>query len=78
MSLLTPGRGWNEGGWREEPAEEAAQAQQKEREAAEEFKKSHLFLHKQGFRRRNGTGGDTANKADLDFLTAWGQGPPGL
>lgn len=65
-------------GWREEPAEEAGQVQQKEREAAAEFKKSHLLLHKQGFKRRNGTGGDMAYKADLDFLTTWGQGPPGL
>lgn len=70
---LTPWRGW-----REEPTEEIGQVQQEEREAAAEFKKSHLLLHKQGSKRRNGTGGDMANKADLDFLTTWGQGPPGL
>lgn len=42
---------------------------------AAEFKPS---LHKQGFKRRNGTGGDMAYKADLDFLTSRGKDLPGL
>ena len=57
-------------GWREEPTEEAGSVQQKEREAAAEFKR--LLLHKQVSKRRNGMGGDITNRADLDFFLLLG------